>query len=97
MYIIDKNGKKFDLPKEAEFNNFMQNAPVLDNDVTLVDAWVAYFNKKNFDTDEYEYIKEVRFYHEPTNEELLYYMSKLELEYNDYVEIVRIKVLKFNP
>ena len=97
MYVIDKNGKKFDLPKEAKFNDFMQNVPVLDDDVTLVDAWVAYFNKKNHDTGEYEYIKEVRFYHEPTNEELLYHISKLEFNYGDYVEVVKIKVLKFNP
>jgi hypothetical protein len=94
MYVIDRKGSKYDLPEDADFR-FMQNTTVFDTDVKLVTKWVAYFNKFNHETSEYDYVKEILFDHKPTDEELLYHMGQLGLSYNDYVEVSKVKSLKW--
>lgn len=83
MYVVTESGKKLPVDdsgiKDDEFLPFMQNVGLYTDDTILKDVWVLelnhrdYFaNKRNF---ELEFVKEVRFDHEPTKEEILWAMS----------------------
>lgn len=95
MHIIDRQGNKYDLPKDADFR-FMQNTTIFNDDVKLVTRWVAYFNKYSHETHSHEYIKEILFDHKPTDNELLYEMGQLGFTYGDYVEVSKVKSLKWD-
>lgn len=93
MFIIDSKGKRFNIDSD-DFKH-ISSVSTFDECVYLEDAWIIYFNKYNFQTNEYEFIGEKRFYHEPTNDEILYEIGQRNMYRNDYVAISKIKVLEY--
>lgn len=85
MYIVTENGYK--LPVDAssipedEYMRFQQNVGLYDDSTILKEIWVLELYKSNrFESgrkDKYElnFVKELRYEHEPTEEEILWAMS----------------------
>lgn len=93
MYVIDNEGKKFNINTNGLKN--ISSVSCFDDKVYLEDAWVVYFNAYNFKTNSYEFIGEKQFFHEPTNNEILYEMGQRNMNHSDYVDISKIKVLSY--
>lgn len=85
MFVVTENGYKLpvdisSVPEEDRCMSFQQNVGLYDDSTILKDVWIIELNKKkNWDARaqyyELEFIKELRYYHEPTQEEILWAMS----------------------
>ncbi len=90
MFVVTKEGYKLpvdttSLPDDACWS-FHQTVGLFDNDTILKPVWVLELNKTNFTHGhklELEFVKDIQFYHEPTQEEILYEMSRYGLSRND--------------
>jgi len=84
MYVVTKRGYKLpvdtsSLPDDA-YEPFQQNVGLYDDSTVLKEVWILELNRKNDwnssgDKYELEFVKELRFTHEPTKEEILWAMS----------------------
>lgn len=85
MYVVTQNGYKLPVDTssipEDEFVSFQQNVGLYDNSTILKEIWILELNKSNRfglnrkDQYELEFVKELRYDHEPTQEEILWAMS----------------------
>ena len=85
MFVVTREGYKLPVdasavPKE-EYMRFQQNVALYDDYTILKDIWILELNRSNrFEDsrkDQYEltFVKELRYDHEPTREEILWAMS----------------------
>lgn len=85
MYVVTRNGHKLpvdssSIPKD-EWMNFQQNVGLYDDSTILKEVWILELNKSNRfsaarkEDYELEFVKELRYDHEPTQEEILWAMS----------------------
>ena len=86
MYIVTENGYKLpvdtsSIPEDDYYEKFQQNVGLYDDSTILKDIWILELNKSNRFEDgrrynyELEFVKELRYDHEPTKEEILWAMS----------------------
>lgn len=85
MYIVTQNGYKLPVDDssipEDEYIRFQQHVGLYDDSTILKEVWILELNRSNrFEAsrkDEYEleFVKELRYDHEPTQEEILWAMS----------------------
>lgn len=85
MFIVTRNGYKLPVDTssipEENYEIFQQNVGLYDDSAVLKDVWILELNKSNFfcaatkDKYELEFVKELRYDHEPTKEEILWAMS----------------------
>ena len=83
MYIVTKNGYKIPVDtsnmKEDDWIPFQQTVGLYTDNTTLKDVWIIELNKRDFFARErdfaLEFVKELRYDHEPTKEEVLWAMS----------------------
>lgn len=85
MYVVTRNGHKLPVDdssiSENEFISFQENVGLYDDSTILKEVWILELNKSNFFTNvrrenyELEFVKELRYDHEPTQEEILWAMS----------------------
>lgn len=107
MFVVTQDGHKIQVEepvfKEGDWCPFQQTVALYTDNTILKDVWILelnhrdYFaNSRNFELD---FVKEVKFDHEPTKEEILWAMSaygctrgdiaiirkgyELEMEYSD--------------
>lgn len=95
-YIINKEGKRIDVQLEADW--ITENVTLVDDNARLVDRYLIEIYKKNLyeKVHESEFITEVLLEHEPTDEEILYYMVQNGVSrYNGYATIHKIKVIEW--
>ena len=96
MYIVTENGHKLPVDdssiSEDEFISFQQNVGLYTDDTILNPVWILelshrdYFAKKN--DFELDFAKELKYDHEPTQEEILWAMSAYGCKRGD-IAIVR--------
>lgn len=81
MYIVTQEGHKLPVDTtsipEDEFVNFQQNVGLYDDSTVLRDVWIVELNKKTGwdgrnSAYELEFVKELRYYDEPTKEQILW-------------------------
>lgn len=84
MYVVTKNGHKLPVDdssiSEDEVVSFQQTVGLYTDDTILKPVWILelshcddHFSKKrNF---ELEFVKDLKYYHKPTQEEILWAMS----------------------
>jgi hypothetical protein len=85
MYIVTKEGHKLHVDASAipddEYMSFQQTVGLYDDATILKEIWILELYKSNrFESgrkDQYEltFVKELRYEHEPTKEEILWAMS----------------------
>lgn len=85
MYIVTRSGHKLPVDSssipEDEYMSFQQNVGLYDDSTILKEVWILELNKSNrfesgrADRYELEFVKELRYDHEPTKEEILWAMS----------------------
>lgn len=85
MYVITKEGHKFPVDTsslaEEDYVSFQQNVSLYSDSTILKEIWVLELYKSNrFEAsrrDQWElaFVKELRYEHEPTKEEILWAMS----------------------
>lgn len=84
MYIVTKSGRKLPVDSssipEDEYMSFQQNVGLYSHSTILKEVWILELNRKtdwNSRGDKYEleFVKELRYDHEPTEEEILWAMS----------------------
>lgn len=95
-YVINKEGKKI------EVNNpdglCAENVVLINDDTILVNKYMLsiyrkYLYDKNFES---EFITEIIFDDEPTNEQIIFHMSQNNVNrYSGFVVLEKIKVLDF--
>lgn len=84
MFVVTKSGHRLPvdttaLPEDT-YEPFQQTVGLYDDSTILKEIWILELNKKsdwNSSGDKYklEFVKELRFTHEPTKEEILWAMS----------------------
>jgi len=90
MYVVTKEGYKLpvddsSIPEDV-WRHLLQTVSLCDESVTLKEIWILQLQKltnpygKNF---ECEFIKELRYEHEPSKEEILWAMSAYGLSLHD--------------
>ena len=110
MYIVTKEGHKLPVDTsmltEDDYMSFQQSVGLYDDSTILKEIWILELYKSNrFETsrrDQWEltFVKELRYEHEPTKEEILWAMSaygctrwdvanvkkayELDMRYEDY-------------
>lgn len=95
MFAVTKDGIKLPIDDSAIKDDDSWKHPVYDfiavyNDwTTLRDVWVVELNRHNFNTKELEFLKEVKFYHKPSKEEILHAMAAHGCNYYDDVAFVK--------
>lgn len=85
MYVVTRNGHKLPVDSssilEDEWMSFQQNVGLYDDSTILKEVWILELNKSNLfsatrrENYELEFVKELRYDHEPTQEEILWAMS----------------------
>ena len=85
MYIVTQNGHKLSIDNslipQDEYMSFQQNVGLYDDSTILKEVWILELAKSNRfgigrkDQYELEFVKELRYDHEPTKEEILWAMS----------------------
>lgn len=85
MYVVTKEGHKFPVDtsalKEDEFVGFQQTVSLYDDSTVLKEVWILeLYHSNRFEAsrkDQYEltFVKELRYEHEPTKEEILWAMA----------------------
>ena len=85
MYVVTRNGHKLPVDsssiQEDEWMSFQQNVGLYDDSTILKEVWILELNKSNLfsaarrENYELEFVKELRYDHEPTQEEILWAMS----------------------
>lgn len=85
MFVVTRGGYKLPVDTSSipddDYMNFQQNVGLYDDSTILKDVWILELNKSNFfsagtkDRYELEFVKELRYDHEPTKEEILWAMS----------------------
>jgi hypothetical protein len=98
MYIVTKNGHK--LPVDAssipedEFRSFHETVGLYDDCTTLKDIWILSLQRwAKYDSDraemlsDYKFVAEIKFTHEPSQEEILFAMSQHGLSRYDIANV----------
>lgn len=85
MYVVTENGYKLPVDTssipEDDYTKFHQHVGLYDDSTVLKEVWILELNKSNaFETTrrsqfELEFVKELKYDHEPTKEEILWAMS----------------------
>ena len=86
MYIVTKTGKKLpvddsSIDYEKEYISFQETVGLYTDDTILRPVWILELNKSNYfgihkrSDYELEFVKELKYDHEPTKEEILWAMS----------------------
>lgn len=94
MFVVTREGYKLpvdtsSIPDDGRYS-FQQNVGLYDNSTTLKPVWIIQLQKSNCLEQrlfELEFIKELKYEYEPTQEELLYLMSAYGLSRFDIVTI----------
>lgn len=103
MFIITKNGKKINIDDKEldEFGSHQQVGLFTDN-VKLKTIWIMELNKITFDSGRgnkpIQYREDeidIRFDHEPTENEILYNMSRYNMLNEDFVTIRKAYVFGY--
>lgn len=95
MFAITKDGIKLPIDDSAIKGEESWRHPVHDfiavyeDWTTLRNVWVVELNHENFDTKELEFLKEIKFYHEPSKEEILHAMAAHGFGYYGDVAFVK--------
>ena len=97
MFVVNKNGDRLPVDNnkidyDKGFHPVCQNVGLYEDEIKLVPIWIVQLQKdKNaFESTkkiELEFIDEVKFTHEPTENEILYLMSTNGLNLYDIVTI----------
>jgi hypothetical protein len=94
-YIIDKNGSKIEIDIDV---HAAQSITIYGSDVDFTeDVFMLnlYSGGESLKTSS-ELIAQIRMYHEPTKEEILYWFSKNNLGNTDFYTIEKGKMLTWN-
>ena len=83
MYVVTQSGHKLPVDSssipEDEYGWFQQNVGLYDDNTILKEVWILELDKKDYEKNgqfyELEFVKELRYDHEPTQEEILWAMS----------------------
>ena len=86
MYVVTENGYKLpvdvsSIPEDDYYESFQQTVGLYDDSTILKEVWILELNKSNAlersrrSQFELEFIKELKYDHEPTKEEILWAMS----------------------
>lgn len=83
MYVVTQSGHKLPVDSssipEDEYVRFQQNVGLYDDNTILKEVWILELDKKDYEKNgqfyELEFVKELRYDHEPTQEEILWAMS----------------------
>ena len=84
MFIVTHDGKKIEIDDskigERDFYPFQEQVGLYTDDTVLKDVWILELNRRDYFNRsvrkfELEFVKDIRFDHEPTKEEILWAMS----------------------
>lgn len=83
MYVVTENGKKLPVDDSAigddEWFSFQQTVGLYTDDTILKEVWILEMFKRDYFAPrrkfELEFVRDVYFNHEPTQEEILWAMS----------------------
>lgn len=83
MFIVTENGRRITVPdyreSDEEWCPFQQTVGLYTDDTILKDVWILELNHRDFFARkrdfELEFVKDIKFDHEPTKEEILWAMS----------------------
>ena len=96
-YIVNRNGDKI---KVKNPDGYCGENVVLVNDNTYLDTkWLVEIYKKDMCSrgQESEFVAEIEFDNEPTDEQIIYHMVKNEVNrYSGYAIVNKIRVMDFN-
>lgn len=95
MYVVTQTGHKIQVAnpktKEDEWCPFQQTVGLYDDNTILKDIWVLELNHRDYHASdknfELEFVKEIRYDHEPSKEEILWAMSAYGCTRGDIVLI----------
>mgnify|MGYP007024745579 CR=1 FL=1 len=94
MYVVTKNGKKIPVDDSSidygkEYVPFHETVGLYTDDTELKSVWILgleksnYYNANKSSDYELELVKELRYDHQPTEEEILWAMSAYGLSRDD--------------
>ena len=84
MFCVTKDGKKIDIDDsqfdDRDFYPMQETVGLYSDDAVLKEVWILELNKRDFFHNshqqfELEFVKDIKFDHEPTKEEIMWAMS----------------------
>lgn len=99
MYAYLSNGKKLKVDtsglKEGEVWHRENKVTLVSDDCYLEKVWIMALNRYK-QNGEWEFVKEIKYEHEPKKEDIIYQMSANGLSWQDYIMVNEAWVMKWD-
>jgi hypothetical protein len=95
-YIINKEGQRIQVDNPDGW--CAENVVIINDDTILVDKWAVDLYKRDMwaNSDESNFVKEIMFDKEPTDEQLIFHMSQNGINRaSGYVSVQKVKALDY--